>query len=212
MQTSHVFRKKIKDSFTRVKEEKTILFFMLSDWVYALFIPESYRYSEHETRQIAREIQQNILPSKHPENQFHIVTWQEVVHANQHLAPAFSGWIDAKEIQVVFFVEQRSSELALESLWLGQELETTTKNQENKQNLHRKIFKELESYCSPEIDIKSVLDSWSFSGQNLKQWIKPLRLDDWSNFGKPIQISLRSLDFQKAWPKALSDSHGGYLW
>src|SRR3989338_9262011 len=104
MQSSQVFRKKIKDSFERVKEEQTILFFMLSEWVYALLIPENYRYSEHETRQIAREIQQNILPSKHPENQFHILTWQEVIHANQYLSPAFSGWLPAKEIQVVFFV------------------------------------------------------------------------------------------------------------
>ncbi len=212
MQTSQVFRKKIKDSFARVKEEQTILFFMLSDWVYALFIPETYRYSEHETRQIAREIQQNILPSKHPENQFHILTWQEVVHANQHLHPAFSGWLPAREIQVVFFVEQQSADVASESLWLGQELETTLKSYEAKRNLHVKMFSELESFCTPNIDIKAVFDAWSYSGQDLKTWKKPLRTEDWACLGKPIQISLRSQDFQKAWPDALLESHAGYLW
>lgn len=212
MQTSHVFRKKIKDSFARVKEEQTILFFMLSEWVYALLIPESYRYSEHETRQIAREIQQNILPSKHPENQFHILTWQEVIHQNQHLNPAFSGWLAAKEIQVVFFVDQNSALVASESLWLGQELEVTLKNHETRRMINLKMLEELKSFGSPEINIKAVLESWSFSGQDLKTWKKYLRKEDWSYFGKPIQISLRSLDFQKAWPDALSDAHPGHLW
>lgn len=212
MQTSHVFRKKIKDSFARVREEQTILFFMLSDWVYALLIPESYRYSEHETRQIAREIQQNILPSKHPENQFHILTWQEVIHQNQHLSPAFSGWLAAKEIQVVFFVDQNSALVASESLWLGQELDTTLKSHEARHLINLKMFEELKSFCSPEINLKSVLESWSFSGQDLKTWKKPLRQEDWSNLGKSIQISLRSLDFQKAWPDALSDPQTGHLW
>ena len=81
---------------------------MLSDWVYALLIPESYRYSEHETKQIAREIQQNILPDKHPGNSFRIMTWQEIIHQNQHLSSAFSGWLSTREIQVVFFVEEDS--------------------------------------------------------------------------------------------------------
>src|SRR3989338_11189041 len=102
MQTSQVFKKKIRDSFARVKEEQTILFFMLSDWVYALLVPENYRYSEHETSQIAKEIQQNILPNKHPEQQFHILTWQEIVSQNQYLQPAFKGWLATQDIHIVF--------------------------------------------------------------------------------------------------------------
>lgn len=213
MQTSHVLKKKIKDSFARVKEEQTILFFMLSDWVYALLIPENYRYSEHETRQIAREIQQNILPSKHPEHRFHILTWQEIVSQNQHLHPAFSGWLDTKEIQVVFFVEQKSAPIASTSLWLGQELETTIRNNEARDLFNLSILPQLQEVHSfSPLNLRAVLDSWSFSGLDLKTWKKPLSPQDWSYFGKPIQVTLRSLDFQKAWPNALSKPEKGYLW
>ncbi|MEI6791203.1 MAG: tetratricopeptide repeat protein, partial [Myxococcaceae bacterium] len=115
--------------------------------------------------------------------------------------------------QIVFFVDQQSAQVASESLWLGQELKTTIKNNEAEEILHLTMLPELKAACnSSEVNLKAALDSWSFSGEDLKTWKKPLRVEDWCFLGNPIQITLRSLDFQKAWPDALSQLHRGYLW
>ncbi|MES2503669.1 MAG: tetratricopeptide repeat protein [Myxococcota bacterium] len=212
MQTSLALKQKIRDAFERVEEEQTILFFMLSDWVYILLIPESYHYSEHETKQIAKEIQQNILPGKHPSNRFQILTWQEIIHQNQHLHPAYSGWRATHSTQVIFFAKEDSLGPASESLWLGQEIETTVKSHKAKVNQRLKLLQSLKNILPTGISWEPALESALFSRRMISEWSEPLREVDWQYLGKPVQISLRSLGFQKAWPGALIQQHRKSVW
>lgn len=204
MQSSYIFRKNIKDSFARAHEEQTILFFMLSDWVYALFIPSSYRYTPHETSQIALEIQQNILPGKHPNNCFKIFTWQEVVNSNQYWRSPYSAWAAARTTQVVFFVDQKATDAALESLWLGQELKCTRKQQSQRSEQRNKMIADLGSNQAVELCLAS--------GFSIDEWKQKLRPVDLVNLTLPAQISLRSSDYLKTWPAALVKKERGCLW
>ncbi len=212
MQTSGVFRQKITDSLARAVEEQTILFFMLSEWVYALLIPRSYHYSDHETKQIAKEIKQNILPEKHPGELYSILTWQEVVHQNQHLCSAFDGWQNVREIQPVFFVDDEVSHVASESLWRGDEIDVTQNRYIEKQIAERRIHDQLKATIPVTAQMRFVQESLMHSRLSLQEWSKPLQNSDWLNLGKPVQISLRSPQFNKAWPNALTRPFGTYLW
>ncbi len=212
MQTSGVFRQKIRDSLARAVEEQTILFFMLSDWVYALLIPRSYHYSEHETKQIAKEIKQNILPEKHQDELYSILTWQEVVHQNQHLCNAFDGWQNVRELQPVFFVNDEVFHIASESLWKGDEIEVTQNRYIEKRIAETKNHEKLKEMLPAEAQIRAAQESLMYSGLSLEAWAKPLQKSDWLNLGKPVQISLRSPQFSKAWPDALTRPDTNYLW
>ena len=212
MQSSQLLQQKIGDAFERVREEDSILFLSLSDWAYALLIPSSYRYTEYESRQIAREIQQNILPERNPGSKFHIMSWQDVIHENQHRGPAFSGWKSAGQVQVLFFIADAAIGLASRSLWLGQEISETLGQRQVEQIKKTNKLEELKQFLPEGISFEEAYESWRKSGKSIESWAKNLRACDWANLGKSIQVTLRSLSFQKVRPHALTDSSAECLW
>ncbi|MBH1989162.1 MAG: tetratricopeptide repeat protein [Myxococcaceae bacterium] len=113
------FRKRIQDAFLRVEEEQIILFVTLENWVHLLLVPKCYSYSAYEIKQIANEMKQNILPSKHPEHDFQVLEWQEIIDSNQWRHPPFEAWLSVQQTQAVFFVEKDKQLKAGEAIWLG---------------------------------------------------------------------------------------------
>ncbi|MDA0713085.1 MAG: tetratricopeptide repeat protein [bacterium] len=99
---------KILDSIKHSLQDQTILFMPLNDSVYMLVIPPMFKYSDEETEQVAKEIQQGILPNKHNDEPYHILTWQQIINENL-LKPASKTWQIlqlgniAANTQLVFF-------------------------------------------------------------------------------------------------------------
>ncbi len=103
------FKHKISDSLLQSLQDQTILFMPLDEFVYMLVVPPTFNYSQEETEQVAKEIQQGILPSKHNDEPYHILTWQQIVNEN-HLQTSCSTWKMlhnghfAANTQLIFFV------------------------------------------------------------------------------------------------------------
>jgi Flp pilus assembly protein TadD len=103
------FKHKISDSLLQSLQDQTILFMPLDEFVYMLVIPPTFNYSQEETEQVAKEIQQGILPSKHNDEPYHILTWRQIVNEN-HLQTSCPTWKMlhnghfAANTQLIFFV------------------------------------------------------------------------------------------------------------
>ncbi len=103
------FKHKISDSLKQSLQDQTILFMPLDEFIYMLVVPPTFNYSKEETEQVAKEIQQGILPSKYNDEPYHILTWQQIVNEN-HLQASCSTWSMlhnghfAENAQLVFFV------------------------------------------------------------------------------------------------------------
>ncbi len=120
-QRTSSFKQKFCDIIQRAYCDKTIVFSPVDDWAYVLAISPFFQYSEDETLQIAKEIQQSILPNRYPTSKFQILTWRSMTSVHHALEPSYRQWYKEYEehidkgTKIVFFVNIRAMKEALDS-------------------------------------------------------------------------------------------------
>jgi Tfp pilus assembly protein PilF len=108
---THGLRKTFTEALDQVARDQSISFSPIDTWFYLLAIPSTFRYTQEETKQIAKEIQHTILPPKKPRSLFQILTWTQVANSQHQASPSYKDWYNGNArpfedgSQYVFFID-----------------------------------------------------------------------------------------------------------